>query len=74
MNERLKEKIDKWTISIPFSIRNTRKTAEHFYNLALEDVRKAIETKKDNLGTSDIDIEMHGLLQEIIDTIDSLTE
>ena len=72
MNEKLQQEITKLFNKDHSTLKSKKQYAEfaeHFYSLALEDVVEKIYTIKDNLGTSDIDIEMHGLLQEIIDTL-----
>lgn len=72
MNERLTQIIKQFwdsDISTCKPLSEYSRIAQHFYNLALEDVRKGVETIKETLGE-----QRDVLLEELLDFIDKLTK
>ena len=51
MNEKLKQEIDDWynTMGVPLSTDALKETAEHFYNLALKDVKKFCKEEREKI-------------------------
>lgn len=86
MNERLEQEIDRFLISkesttyIPSgkfttSFKDPRKIAKHFYNLALKDVRKAVENMDAPIEYNKMEADSFCYaLSTVIDFIDNLTK